>query len=198
VDAAGVNVDVSGQDLAEALGDLELPWLEPLVSSLGEQASREGDRGALELSIPGLPSGLRIRAPGVEIGDGGIRIEGAGGILRLRDRGATVKRYIKRLGHEKASVRKHAAWLLGTMRDPQAVPVLIKALEDPDALVRQEAAEALSVISGEDFGDDAAQWQAWWQQQQAGQPESAPAPSGGERPAEELLPPKISIPDEDN
>ncbi len=71
---------------------------------------------------------------------------------------------------------------LGEMRARQAVPVLLEIVNrsfDPDsetfitsytgAKHRSNVYRALETISGQDFGDDWAQWENWWK----GQPESA-------------------------
>lgn len=71
---------------------------------------------------------------------------------------------------------------LGEMRARQAVPMLLEIVErpfDPDnhtfitsytgAKHRSNVYKALEAISGEEFGDDKARWEAWWK----AQPESA-------------------------
>jgi hypothetical protein len=65
-----------------------------------------------------------------------------------------------------SAVRRVAIEQLGAIgpeaRD--AVPHLIDALQD--VLVRLDAAEALSAITGEDFGEDADLWRQWWAEKQ--------------------------------
>jgi HEAT repeat protein len=54
---------------------------------------------------------------------------------------------------------------LTRMKDEKAVPGLIKLLgATQDANLRRRAADALGVITGEQFGEDAAGWQEWWDQ----------------------------------
>jgi hypothetical protein len=207
VDAEAANDDdrdVNAGAAVERLQSLDLPWLEPLISSLGETIAESGDGGQLRLNIPGLPPGLKIRAPGVEIGEGSIRIEGAGGLLGA---GATrPTNYIERLQDEDPNVRRRAAWLLGTQHDQQAVEPLIRALEDPDAGVRAAAAEALAVITGKDLGEDAQKWKLWLQDRNANLPQpstnsaSQPpvpedaSPSESTTKPETVPPPEIEIP----
>lgn len=59
-------------------------------------------------------------------------------------------------------VRRHAAFLLGELKDPDAVERLIAALKDGSTAVRSEVAEALGRITGVNFGEDLGAWQKWW------------------------------------
>ena len=65
------------------------------------------------------------------------------------------------LHYEDPTVRKHAAWALGKIRDPRAIRPLIETLKDDDPRVRSHAAMALAEITGEDHGDDPVLWQNW-------------------------------------
>jgi HEAT repeat protein len=47
----------------------------------------------------------------------------------------------------------------------QAIPPLITTLKDQDTGIRQAASIALFYITNQGFGDDAAGWRNWWQQQ---------------------------------
>ena len=47
--------------------------------------------------------------------------------------------------------------------DVAGARVLIEALSDPKIELRREAAESLEFVSGELWGDNLPQWQAWWQ-----------------------------------
>ncbi len=53
---------------------------------------------------------------------------------------------IRDLGNSDWTVRSQAASALGKIKDPQAVPALIKALQDPKGYVRRRAASALGEI----------------------------------------------------
>jgi HEAT repeat protein len=59
--------------------------------------------------------------------------------------------WMERLGAEDPRARAAAAAALGELRDPVAVPVLARALRDPDPAVRLSAAKALGRI-GPDAG----------------------------------------------
>jgi hypothetical protein len=57
-----------------------------------------------------------------------------------------------------------------------AVLPLIETLEMGDAQVSPDIAQALSSITGEDFGTDAQKWREWWEQQQEALPSPGEAP----------------------
>lgn len=58
-------------------------------------------------------------------------------------------------------VRLRALRELGNLGDGAAVPVLARALEDPDPAVQYRAVAALKKVSGRDLGDDVNKWRAW-------------------------------------
>jgi hypothetical protein len=59
-------------------------------------------------------------------------------------------------------VREYAAESLGHIGDKHAVKPLIEVLDDRWEGVRENAAKALTLITGEDFGEDQDKWQQWW------------------------------------
>jgi HEAT repeat protein len=58
-------------------------------------------------------------------------------------------------------VRLRALRELGNLGDGAAIPVLARALEDPDPAVQYRAVAALKKVSGRDLGDDVNKWRAW-------------------------------------
>ena len=72
------------------------------------------------------------------------------------------------LGDSEAIVREAAAQALGQIGTEalEAVPALINALGDEWLRVPKAAIAALEAVTGQDFGYDAAAWQAWWEEQQ--------------------------------
>lgn len=72
---------------------------------------------------------------------------------------------IQALGDEDEHVWWSAVDALVEM-GPEVVPLLIQALGDEDEWVREDAAEALKEITGQDFGQNAAAWQEWWEEQE--------------------------------
>jgi HEAT repeat protein len=58
-------------------------------------------------------------------------------------------------------VRLKAVRELGALNDETAVPVLARALEDPDPAIQYRAVSSLKEVSGRDLGDDVNAWRAW-------------------------------------
>ncbi|MDD5017206.1 MAG: HEAT repeat domain-containing protein [Eubacteriales bacterium] len=66
------------------------------------------------------------------------------------------------LKNEDADKRAEAMTNLAILHDLDAVPLLIPGLQDPDQMVRLRATEALTWITGQDFGEDEEKWNEWW------------------------------------
>lgn len=58
-------------------------------------------------------------------------------------------------------VRLRALRELGHLKTDEAIPVLAKALEDPDPAVQYRAVAALKEVSGRDLGNDVNAWREW-------------------------------------
>jgi hypothetical protein len=58
--------------------------------------------------------------------------------------------------------RRIAAHAVGELRDPEAVPALLFALNDRDHALVAVSHRSLVVLARQDFRDDAAAWRAWW------------------------------------
>lgn len=54
------------------------------------------------------------------------------------------------LEHRDSSIRWQAAWVLGKLKSPVAVPGLVETLDDPDWIVRNEVAVALAMVGSPD------------------------------------------------
>lgn len=68
-----------------------------------------------------------------------------------------------------ATARRKAAFYLGELKDPQAVPILIETLrKDPSEDVRATALGALKRCVDRDLGPNPEVWEAWWKERQAG------------------------------
>ena len=64
-------------------------------------------------------------------------------------------------GDTSVDVRIAATQALGEMRDPQAVPLLAVALEDPDPALQFRAVQAMRLASGKDLGNDVNLWRQY-------------------------------------
>ncbi len=58
-------------------------------------------------------------------------------------------------------VRLRAVRMLGDSKAESAIPVLAKALEDPDPAVQYRAVTSLKNVSGRDLGNDVNRWRNW-------------------------------------
>jgi HEAT repeat protein len=58
-------------------------------------------------------------------------------------------------------VRLQAVRALGDTEDAAAIPVLARALEDPDPAIQYRAVAALKQVSGRDLGNDVNAWRTW-------------------------------------
>lgn len=86
----------------------------------------------------------------------GVRKAAAKSLIKLKDKDPSkseliLSRLVDRLKHSDPDVRRLAAWVLGALKDPSAIPNLLDATKDDAPIVRGHAAGALEAI-----GDDRA------------------------------------------
>jgi len=116
-----------------------------------EAASALGDIGdphCVEPLISALDDSLRVRE---------VAIRSLGKIGDYR----AIKPLEEALEDENWEIRSMAAKALGEIGDPQATEALIEALKEETQVVRWNIVQALTNITGQEFGDDVAGWQAW-------------------------------------
>jgi hypothetical protein len=53
---------------------------------------------------------------------------------------------------------------LGKLGDPRAIDPLVALLSDSSSYFLWASVEALKKLTGQDFGNNPAKWQAWWEQ----------------------------------
>jgi hypothetical protein len=82
---------------------------------------------------------------------------------------------------ENLRTRIHLAQLVGALRSlmgrtgapptpevkREAIEILLKSLRGGDEAARAAAARQLAKLTGQDFGDDAQAWEAWWAKSKA-------------------------------
>jgi HEAT repeat protein len=98
--------------------------------------------------------------------DWGVRMWAAEALGKMSERwsidllGNAIEALTDALKDGDANVRQKASYALGEMKAMQAVPALIEELKaygkDSDAGL------ALSMVTGQQLGDDPQQWQEWW------------------------------------
>jgi len=79
---------------------------------------------------------------------------------------ADVPSLIGLLKDPNVTIRMRAAQTLGQTKDPRALQALVAALADDNSYSRSDAVWALERITGKDFGDDRAAWEAWLKESQ--------------------------------
>jgi len=95
-----------------------------------------------------------------------VRLEVERALLEIRSP-AAVEPAIAKLKDKELTVRLIAARLLGKLLDRRAVPALIATLSDEAPDVKFEAQVALRALSKEHYSPNPAQWQRWWDMEQA-------------------------------
>jgi hypothetical protein len=76
---------------------------------------------------------------------------------------ASVARVRESLTSENRTRQLHAARAVGTLRDADAVPDLIRLLSHRDRFVQEAALESLCSITGQQHGLKPHRWTAWWE-----------------------------------
>ncbi|MFH1679334.1 MAG: HEAT repeat domain-containing protein [Candidatus Eisenbacteria bacterium] len=111
-----------------------------------------------------------LRAVEVVVGqtyseDRGVRKEAIRALGRLPDERSIQRLQQIALEEEDASSRRWAVISLGEIGWADAVPVLIRALSDEDAGVRDKALRVLKALTGCPFGPEPGPWGVWWEGQ---------------------------------
>lgn len=78
---------------------------------------------------------------------------------------AAIREYIADLARDRnrSNEARHAALeALSDVRDAEAVPVMIRMLEDPNRELVKSARWGLTVLTRNDLGDKAHDWEKWW------------------------------------
>mgnify|MGYP001578381448 CR=1 FL=1 len=101
--------------------------------------------------------------------DTDVRVNAAGALGKIKDPRAIkpLIEALKDLNMDSNSLLKIVSALSETGKP--AVEPLIEVLKDKDSLggFRGNAAWALRAITGQDFGEDPAKWQEWWEKNKA-------------------------------
>ena len=138
-----------------------------LIQALGDEypSVRSGAAGALGAIGPEAAEAIPALAQALEDKDEFVRRAAATALGFIGPESvAAIPALVQALEDENWEVRE-AATLALNMIGPdaiEAVPALIQALGDESDNVRASAAWALVAITGQDFGQDGAAWQQWW------------------------------------
>jgi len=66
------------------------------------------------------------------------------------------------VGHRDWKIRAAAYEGLGRLRAKDAIPILTDGIPDRDPVVKSTCLANLQILTGEKYGDDLAEWRAWW------------------------------------
>jgi len=133
---------------------------EDLIYLLGAVAARHPDAAALREIVPQFIADLDDADP--RLREAAARTLGALGDVRA------VPALLERVPDPASRVREQAILALGRTPDPRrraVVPLIARLSDEPSPRLARTAAAALEALTGQHFGEDAAQWTAWWQQQ---------------------------------
>jgi hypothetical protein len=147
-----------------------VPALIEALESTGDDVRRAAAEAMLEIApeagaVEAIPALIKA------LGDEQLNVRGcAAEALGMfgPEAAEAVPALIQTLEDERAPVRMAAAQALGRIESgtSEAVPALIQALDDEDKDVRRWAWLALRFITDQEFDQDAAAWQEWWEAQQ--------------------------------
>lgn len=116
------------------------------------------------------PSAVAICKGALQDPDAAVRMEACAVWKRRGGPEAVSLLAVRATNDTELDVRLRALRMLGELEDDRAVPVLAKALEDPDPAIQYRAVAALKRVSGRDLGDDVNAWREW-----AADPEGSPS-----------------------
>lgn len=175
---------MAAEPLVEALKDEDqivrsgAPWVlslikdkravEPLIAALRDQdrTVRRNAEIALTIIEPDWVRGEAARrqipefVSALKLSDSFARWKAADVLIKIGE--ASVEPLIKALEGDSEEAKGSAIWALSEIKDTRAVEPLIEALDDREWNIRENAHNALSNITGEDFGEDADAWKKWW------------------------------------
>ncbi len=138
--------------------------VDPLIAALNDVSSHVRSAAARALARIGDARAVDPLTAVLEDADSEHERSGAaralGGIADAR----AVEPLITALKDRNRRVRSQAAAALGNIGDAHAVEPLISVLEDESSGARRAAERALGEIAKQDFGQDQARWQRWWEE----------------------------------
>jgi HEAT repeat protein len=147
---------------ATALGQLKDPRATaPLLDALAQSDAELGGAAARALGRLGDTSAVPALIIQLKHLNAGVRSSAAMALGQLGDERALAP-LIEALGDREPSVRAVVVSALGGLKSARAIDALIGALLDNDT--RGGASQALSAVTGEQFGTDIERWRRWQRQ----------------------------------
>jgi len=149
-----------------ALGKIGTPSVDPLIKELKNNSIRIRGGAAEALGITKDPNAIKPLIIALKDKDHEVRSKAARALGQIGN-ADVVDPLIESLKDEATRVRAAAVVALGNTKDLRAAGPLIAALKDKEEYVTQFVPKALKNITGQDFGEDQAKWQAWWEENRA-------------------------------
>ncbi len=146
--------------LADAPFAGEDVYLQLFVDSAGDPDSAVRSAAIRGLANHGRPEHARVLADALRDESDLVRLEAARGAQRIHNP-EIVPALFGRLDPEtelEHDVRAGVAHALGQYAQPRVLDQLVAALRDPSLSVNRHAAEALTILTGEDLGLDPVAW----------------------------------------
>lgn len=157
------------------LAVLQFCLLFTILAVLSVSCGEKGGRNRKDIPAD-IPSEVRLEIEKLYSGDPKVRGKGAKNLGEMGAKASAAVPYLVAiLGDQekyilyqdevatwRSSPNVDAEYALRQIGDATVGP-LIEALKHNDPVVREKAASALKEITGQDFGKDSTQWQAWWE-----------------------------------
>jgi hypothetical protein len=127
------------------------------------------------LGIHGLPEHAPLIIERLSDDDERVRLEAARALQRIHSADA-VEPLLRRIvepaimadsgdpGETEPRVRAEAANALGQYAEPRVIEGLIRSLDDRQLAVNMSSRSSLQTLTGQDFGQDRAEWLTWYEQ----------------------------------
>ena len=138
------------------------PAVEPLIEACAAKDLETKRKAVMALGEIKDARAIPCLSAGLKDGNSTVRMMAAWGLTHLGERAMTP--LLAELADKNSPGRSDAAYALGKLNQAAAIEPLIAALKEKDEGLRKESAKALSRLTGQDFGESAADWQKWWEQ----------------------------------
>ena len=149
-----------GEEAAKALVTLGESSVEPLIGALKDENVHIRRMAASILGQIKDPRAVDSLVAALEDEHSNVRMMAAWSLAQIGE--PAVKPLINVLTMGRSPARGDVAWALGKIGDQRAVEPLIHVIQEQEPTLQSDAAQALTRITGQDFGVDPATWQEWW------------------------------------
>jgi hypothetical protein len=150
------------EEALKALMEFGEPSVDPLIKACSQQGVETRRKALRALGEMKERRAIPCMAASLKHDNTNVRMLAAWGLSQMGE--PALKPLLAELGDKGSPGRGDAAFALGKINQPQAIGPLIAALKETDPELRKESAKALARITGQDFGENPAEWQKWLEQ----------------------------------